>query len=303
MEKVLVVDDSPLFRKILKAALEKAGYQVLTAENGQQAIDILGQSDSPDLILLDRIMPDMDGIEVCRWVRQHICRQDGPSYKYFIILTAKNDQADVLEGFAQGADDYVRKPFCNEELIARVAVGSRMLQMQRQLWETAIRDPLTGLYNRRALSDLLAAELTRARRTDGRVAVAMVDVDHFKKINDNYGHDIGDEAIVAIGDRLRAALRGFELIGRVGGEEFILAFACGGDDDALAIADRVRRAIAAQPFVCGGQDLHLTVSIGLVTVAGDAEAAAAVRQADKALFMAKDGGRNRIALHQAAPDN
>jgi diguanylate cyclase (GGDEF)-like protein len=302
MERVLIVDDSPVFCKVLRATLEAAGYAVLTVANGSQAIEILKMDDSPDLVLLDRVMPDMDGVEVCKWARQHICRENGSRYKYFIILTSKNSQDDVLEGFALGADDYVMKPFCTQELLARMAVGSRVLKLQRELWNAAVRDALTGLYNRRFLYDLLASELARAQRKEGSVAVAMLDVDHFKQVNDMYGHVVGDEALVIISQRLRSVLREFDLIGRLGGEEFVLAFSCDTESEARGICERVRTGIAEQPILCDGAELNLTISIGFAVVQGGIEPSAAIRYADKALYQAKRSGRNCVAVYNLNQD-
>lgn len=297
MKKVLLVDDSSVFRKVLKATLERAGYEVITAENGSEAIRILGEENSPELVLLDRVMPDMDGLEVCKWVRSHVNAEQGARYKYFIVLTSKTDQDDVLEGFAQGADDYVMKPFCNQELLARIAVGMRVLKMQRELWETAIRDMLTGLYNRRAIYDLLAAELARARRDKSLVGVALIDVDRFKQVNDNYGHSAGDEVLSFLAQILKASLPEYDLIGRLGGEEFIIAFSCTNDEEAVSKCESLRKIVADQSLHYLNENFELTVSIGLTTTSGEVLPAEAINWADKALYQAKKSGRNCVVLN------
>ncbi len=302
MERVLVVDDSLVFRKVIKATLETAGYEVLTAENGGKAMQLLQEEGSPDIILLDRVMPDMDGVEVCKWARNHFCNLYGTSYKYFIILTSKNTQDDVLEGFGIGADDYVIKPFCNQELLARLTVACRVLKMQRELLNAAIRDALTGLYNRRSLYDLLGLELLRARREQSNVAVALVDVDRFKQINDTYGHAIGDEMLIMLAAKLRMTMRDFDIVGRLGGEEFVLAFGCMSVGDALVICERVRRGVAEISINCEETVLSMTISIGVAIAIGETEPAKVIRYADKAMYQAKENGRNCVVAYEYTKD-
>ena len=297
MEKVLIVDDSEILREIVKDILIKADYEVVSAANGLEAISILQNDDSPNLVLLDRVMPFMYGDEVCRWVRRNIntynyCYR----YKYMILLTIKNDQDEVLEGFELGADDYITKPFDSRELLARLSVGKRILKLQQDLWDASMRDSLTNLYNRRAINEFLALKLQQASRKEKHVAIVMVDIDDFKYINDTFGHIVGDEVLVSVADSIQTVLRDADLAGRLGGDEFIFSFDCESEQEALQVCERVQLAVKANPLHFGGDNKQLMISIGVVLVNGDVDFSQGIRWADQAMYESKKSGRNKITI-------
>src|SRR3954466_8895260 len=202
---VLIADDDAVSRRALEATLTGWGYEVQVVSDGQQALESLLREDAPRLAVLDWMMPGMDGPEVCRTVRE---RSQGP-YSWLLLLTARKKGSDLIAGLQAGADDYIRKPFDPGELKARLRVGERILALQAQLLEAqkalhvlATRDELTGLYNRRAVMERLDQELERAGRDGGNVCVLLMDVDHFKHLNDDRGHLAGDEVLHEIAARL-----------------------------------------------------------------------------------------------------
>jgi diguanylate cyclase (GGDEF)-like protein len=246
-------------------------------------------------------MPGMDGIELCRRIRSH---DQGP-YRYVLLLTAKDDKQDMIAGLEAGADDYLTKPFDVDELRARVRAGKRILDLQAALIRAqgalrfeASHDRLTAIWNRGAILDLLAGETERSRRSNGSLGVIMADVDFFKQVNDTHGHLVGDSVLQEVGRRLASSLRTYDLVGRYGGEEFLIVVP-GADASNLAVAaERLRRRIADQPIATSAGPISVTVSLGL-TVAQAIESRlvepeALLRAADAALYSAKARGRNRV---------
>lgn len=297
-EEVLIADDDPVSRRLLQVSLGNAGYRVDAAADGAEALRVLNQPDSPRLVILDWLMPGMDGVEVCRMVRAS-AREP---YQYIILLTAKGHQTEIIEGLEAGADDYITKPFDLQELKARLRAGKRILELQEQLVSAreqlriqATHDSLTGLFNRRAIQEALDREATRCRREKKPVGVIMADVDHFKLINDTYGHQAGDAVLQEIARRMSASLRAYDSVGRYGGEEFLVVVP--GSDLAAAaeLAERLRQGIAAQPVSTDSAMISVTVSLG-VAVSADQPGGLddLLRRADEALYAAKDRGRNRV---------
>ena len=225
LEKVLIAEDDPVFRHVLRNWLQKWDYEVQAVENGTDAWEILRQEDAPKLAILDWMMPGMDGVELCKRVRA----QDKKAYCYVLLLTAKDEKQDIVAGLDAGADDYLTKPFNLDELRARIRSGKRILDLQNALIATqgalqfeAAHDPLTGLWNRGAIMDLLAREAERQRRSAGFLGLMMADLDHFKDINDSRGHLAGDIVLKEASRRLVNAVRaGTDFVGRYGGEEFL----------------------------------------------------------------------------------
>jgi two-component system cell cycle response regulator len=299
---VLVAEDDASSRFRLLTALRSWGYDVTSVENGRQAIAALARSDGPSLAILDWSMPEADGLEVCRTLRSN----PKARYVYAILLTSHDRDEDVIAGFDAGADDYVTKPFNAKELRARVRSGARIVQLQQQLVdaheelrEKAMHDPLTGLLTRGAFFEIGDHELARAKRTRAPLSIVMADIDHFKSINDRFGHLGGDEVLREVARRLRTTFRKEDAVGRYGGEEFVaLAVGCEGAD-ALRLADRFRQAVSGEPFTVGTTLVDVTTSVGVVTgMAGD-NVETLVRAADEALYCAKTAGRNRVV--NAAP--
>lgn len=222
--KVLVADDSPLYRKLVEQALSPEQYSVLFAKDGRQAVDLFVEHHAP-LVITDWMMPDISGIELC----EHIRRDFPTSYTYIIILTGMTDTGKVVKGLAAGADDYLIKPFHAKELQARLGVGRRVVDLHRQiegknrlLEELALTDALTGLPNRRAIEAWAARQLQGAARHGFPLWVAMADLDRFKSINDTYGHDAGDAVLKKFAEILKINTRSSNMCARIGGEEFIL---------------------------------------------------------------------------------
>ena len=294
--KVLVADDDPIPRRLVEAALQQAGYEPVVAVNGEHALRILSEPNSPRLVVLDWEMPRLDGLSVCRALR---AGRPEP-YVYVLMLTSHDRPEAIVEGLDAGADDYVRKPCDLEELKARLRAATRILTLQDQLVasreasrEQAMRDGLTGLLNRAAVLDALQQECSRTDRIGGTFGVIMVDVDHFKSINDTYGHLIGDGVLREVAARLRATLRTYDSIGRFGGEEFLVIAPGCAAIGARELAERLRHAVGDTPITYSGRTLPVTISLGVSAGAGSPARDALLHGADEALYAAKSHGRNR----------
>jgi diguanylate cyclase (GGDEF)-like protein len=296
--RVLVAEDDQSSRFRLQTALRTWGYEVTTVTNGRHAIAELTRPDGPSLAIVDWSMPEADGLEVCRTVRSSPV---AGRYVYTILLTAHDRDEDVIAGFDAGADDYVTKPFNTRELRARVRSGARIVELQQQLVsareelrEKAMRDPLTGLLTRGAFFEICELEFPRARRSCTPISIVMADIDHFKSINDRFGHLGGDEVLREVARRLRASFRKEDAVGRYGGEEFVaLAIGCSGHD-AIALAERFRETVYRQPFHVGPAPLDVTVSVGIAAGTAADGIEALLKAADEALYRAKAGGRNAV---------
>lgn len=269
---VLIADDDPVSRRLLQVSLGHAGYNVISAANGAEALHALDAIDYPRLCVLDWMMPELDGVDVCRIIRE----RGREPYIYVILLTSKAEQKEIVEGLESGADDYIVKPFDLHELKARLRSGKRILDLHEQLVSArellrtqASHDSLTGLLNRAAILDLLNKELSRATRKKESVALIMADLDHFKQINDTYGHQAGDAVLRESARRMQAALREYDAIGRYGGEEFLVVSAQCGPAEVIALAERLRERVAAEPVVFAGQSIAITVSLGVAAAVGD----------------------------------
>jgi diguanylate cyclase (GGDEF)-like protein len=295
--KILLADDSVVSRRLLQDTLRKLGYEVVEAADGHRALDLLMHPDGPRLAVVDWMMPGLDGLEVCRRVRQRTT-----PYAYVILLTARDRQEDVLTGLDAGADDFLTKPFDVVELRARLRSGERVLELQEALFAAvealrhqATRDALTGLYNRGMILDGLARELHRAEREEGPLSVVIADLDHFKRVNDTHGHLTGDAVLRQMADRMRVVLRGYDLIGRYGGEEFLVVLPGCDLAQASQVAERMRQAVAAEPVDAGGVEIPVTVSLGAASaVQPGTDTFALIKAADDALYRAKANGRNRL---------
>ena len=295
--KIVVADDSPIYRKLVENALAQQDYCVLYANNGRDALDALAEH-QPSLVITDWEMPDITGIELCKKIRQG---QD--AYTYIILLTSNTDKDQVIQGLAAGADDYLTKPFHAGELLARVGVGRRVSELHRQiqaknqlLQELALTDPLTGLPNRRAIEEWTKRELSAAARHGFAFWVAVADLDHFKSINDNYGHEAGDLVLKRFADLLRANTRSSNMSARIGGEEFVLAITHV-DRPGIQIAiERIRQRLEAEEFMLAGHSVRITASFGIAGFQGKnmPDLDQLVRKADEALYEAKHKGRNRF---------
>jgi two-component system cell cycle response regulator len=303
--RVLIADDSTSSRRLLEATLRKWGYDVVSVGDGEAAWEVLKEEGAPTLAILDWMMPGLSGPEVCRRVREHARKSGSRHYTYLLLLTARGDREDLIEGMESGADDYVTKPFDGHELRVRLGPARRILELhsdllaaQAALRELALRDPLTQLWNRRAIIEVLESEIARARRESKPLGIALGDLDHFKAINDTHGHHAGDTVLREAAGQLQMGVRGYDTVGRYGGEEFLVVLpGCDLADSAVS-ADRMRAAIERIPVSLLGIGRNVTISFGVTAVIPGEDAAtdlpALVRVADRALYAAKDRGRNRV---------
>ncbi|HEY6269643.1 MAG TPA: diguanylate cyclase [Candidatus Acidoferrum sp.] len=305
--RILIADDELMSRRLLQKTLERAGYEVTAVENGRLAADQLCPADGARLALLDWVMPELDGPGVCREVR----KRKEESYVYMILLTSKESKEDVVAGLESGADDYLTKPFDPEELKARLRTGLRILDLEDRLVQAreamrfqATHDGLTGLWNRSMIMDLLGRELSRSRREHVSTSILMCDLDHFKNVNDTYGHLSGDDVLKETAKRLVASVRSYDFVGRYGGEEFLVVLNNCNPAYALARAEEIRKAISRRPVPTTSGLVPLTMSLGLLISQewGCHSVEELLREADGALYSAKAAGRDcvRIATPNAS---
>ena len=295
--KILVADDDPISRKVIQSCLTEAGYDVAVAVDGAEALEMISKPDSPRLLVLERTMPHVDGVDVCRAIRQRALEPD----VYIIVLTSRGEREDIVEGFEAGADDYLTKPFDIPELKARVRTGARIIERQeeliaarKQLRADAMYDSLTGLLTRAAFFDIFKKEVSRAERYETPLALIMADLDDFKATNDRYGHPAGDMVLAEAARRLRTSLRVSDSMGRYGGDEFVIvAPGCTANSAAL-LAERFRLIIATQPVALEPEEIHVTMSFGVAGTTDLKNADDLLRAADEALQRAKSSGRNRV---------
>ena len=296
--KILIADDDPVSRRVLEGTLTRLGHTVVTVSEGRSAIRELLAPHGPTLAILDWMMPEVDGLSVCREVR----RRPEP-YVYVILLTARDRREDMVAALDAGADDFLTQPLDTVELRARLRSGERVLDLQAHLLETqaalrhqATHDYLTGLWNRRMILEELAREVNRASHNSTSLAVAVADIDHFKVINDTHGHAAGDLVLQTTAKRIRGVLRDYDAVGRLGGEEFLLLLPGCDRAEGQEIADRARLAVASAPIDLPSGAITVTLSLGLACRKSDApvDASSLVETADRALYRAKANGRNRI---------
>jgi diguanylate cyclase (GGDEF)-like protein len=298
---ILIADDEVISRKILQKTLERAGYEVTPVEDGRLAADRLCPADGPRLALLDWVMPELDGPGVCREVR----KRNEQSYVYMILLTSREAKEDVVAELESGADDYLTKPFDPEELKARLRTGLRILNLEDRLVEAreemrfrATHDELTALWNRGVMMDLLGRELARSRREQVCTAILMCDLDHFKNVNDTYGHLAGDDVLRETAKRLLASVRSYDFVGRYGGEEFLIVLNNCNPPYALARAEEIRKAIAQAPVPSATGPIPVSMSVGLLFSQdwGRLPVEELLQEVDAALYAAKAAGRNCVRI-------
>ncbi|MGB8542180.1 MAG: diguanylate cyclase [Candidatus Acidiferrales bacterium] len=299
--RVLVADDSAVYRKLVEQAFTNADYSLLVARSGQEAIDLLAEH-LPAIVITDWVMPDLTGIELCQRIR---ARSQNP-YTYVIILTSVSDKENVVKGLAAGADDYLTKPFHPEELLARVEVGRRLVELHRQveaknrlLEELALTDSLTGLPNRRAIDEWAPRQLSGAARHGFPFWVVMADLDNFKSVNDSSGHDAGDKVLKRFGEILRTNSRRSNICGRIGGEEFLFILTHADKENVASVVERVRKQFEEQDFFFGNRVVKVTASFGISGLHSQPgvlppDFSSLLSQADLALYTAKHRGRNRV---------
>jgi diguanylate cyclase (GGDEF)-like protein len=312
---LLIVDDDRISALMLRRTLEKMGHSVVVARNGAEAWRVI-RDEGMRLVISDWMMPEMDGLELCRRIRGRSDRL----YTYIILLTSRDSREDRLEGLQAGADDFLVKPFDASELVARMNVANRILGMQEELRshttqlramaaelerqnarlaELAVTDGLTGLRNRRCFFETLDAALSLARRLGQPLSVAMLDVDHFKSYNDSFGHPAGDDALRMVAETLSLGVRCHDLAARYGGEEFIVLLPATAAAPAHALAERLRADIEARTWTSRG----ITASFGVATLnPGTTDGLSLVDAADAALYRSKQAGRNCVTHHDDLAD-
>ena len=289
--KILMAEDDTTSRLLFGATLRKLGYSVTAVENGQKAWETWKQGEYP-LLISDWMMPDIDGLQLCKMIRA----EPGLQYTYIILLTSLDSKGSYLEGMDAGADDFITKPFDEEQLAARLRVAERILALHEKLHIQATHDHVTGIWNRVAIMDHLKAELERARRQSTCMGVIMADLDHFKQVNDTYGHPVGDTVLQEAARRMHLALRPYDRIGRYGGEEFLITVPGCALSEAITVAERIRSSISTGPINSGLESIPMTVSLG-IAIGGNQmgeDASMLIAAADEALYRAKKAGRNRI---------
>jgi two-component system cell cycle response regulator len=298
--RVLIAEDDPVTCLLLKTFLTKWNYDVTVVTNGTDALRILEAEGTPRLAILDWMMPGMEGPQICQRIRE----QKGRPYIYALLLSARSEKQDLLRGLELGADDYLTKPFDAPELRARLLVGQRILTLQDELIEAreqlrfrATYDALTGVANRAVVMDALRSELSRQVREHRPFGVVLIDIDHFKRINDTYGHICGDAVLKEVAQRMKLSVRPYDTVGRYGGEEFLIVVSSSDEQGTMSLAERVRFALESRPIETDAGEVSVTVSCGVAVSNGKGmDPQSLLRLADEALYRAKQQGRNRSEL-------
>jgi len=303
LRHVLVAEDDDATRLRLEHLLTKWGHRVTSVSRGDVALEILTPSGPPHLAIIDWMMPGLDGIDLCRALRA----RKSDTYTYVILITARDDPESMLVGLEAGADDFLAKPVAPEELRARLRAGHRIVELQERLIAAreeqrrhADRDGLTGASSRRHVLDVLDLRLSERAASGTELALAMIDLDDFKPINDRYGHLVGDCALRTVCERMQRILRRTDEFGRYGGDEFLVVLPETGPREALEIARRICDTLASQPIECDDLSLRVTASVGVAAAEGaDGHREDLIKRADRALFRAKDAGGNGAACEPA----
>jgi diguanylate cyclase (GGDEF)-like protein len=300
--RVLIAEDDSVLRRRLEKLLGDMGYEVTSCKDGLEAWETIQSEYAPNLLLLDWMMPGMDGVEICRKVRK-LAKEP---YAYILLLTSKSKQDDIVEGIEAGADGYITKPFNQQELKARLKSGRRItelneefLSVRNELQKQTVRDPLTGLYNRRYMAEILENEFARASRYQTDLSCILLDLDFFKNINDTYGHAFGDLVLREFSDCFKQFARQTDIPIRYGGEEFMLLLTNTDIEGARSLAERIRSAGEKKTYDDGTNSATVTVSMGVASVKlhQPSDGRELVAFADKALYRAKAEGRNRAKVY------
>jgi len=290
--KILLVEDSRIERLKIGRFLADWRLEFAAVASGTEAVTMLEGAEPPHMVLLDWMLPDLDGIDVCRHIRANGARLP---YIYIVMLTAKSRKQDLLLAMAAGADDYLPKPVDPSELRARIMAGKRILDLQHSLRFAATHDFLTNLLNRSEILAALEKELSRSRREGKPATLMMADIDHFKRINDSLGHAAGDEVLKEVAQRLKRDLRSYDVVGRHGGEEFLIILPACDLTTGARRADEIRNLVAKDPIFTPFGTATATVSVGVVTTSNQQHSASdLMRQSDICMYAAKKKGRNRV---------
>jgi diguanylate cyclase (GGDEF)-like protein len=297
--QILIADDNPLDLSVLQLTMEKWDYEITSCDNGDDALAILNGDNPPSIAILDWMMPGKTGPEICEAMRKDSSHQ----YTFILLLTSKDDKDDLVEGMKSGADDYIAKPVDIHELQVRLRAGRRIIELQEKLLSAqeelrvqATRDFLTGIWNRAALMDKANCEFGRARRECTSTAILMCDIDDFKSINDTYGHQAGDDVLKQVAGRITECLRTYDVLGRYGGEEFVLMLPNTDQEGAQVVAQRICDSISAEPLQIPEEQIDCSLSIGVFSEVPSElyTVTKMISVADEALYIAKLNGKNRI---------
>ena len=309
--RILIAEDDAVSRRILESYLKKWGHDVVVTKDGAEAWEQLNRDDAPRLAVLDWMMPELDGVQVCQRVR---ARANAP-FTYLLLLTAKSETDDIVTALDSGADDYLTKPYNASELRSRIGAGERIVRLNEdlekanaELMHLSQMDFLTQTFNRSAIVGRLNEELSRAARTNAPLAVFMLDIDYFKNVNDTYGHGAGDCVLIEVAHRLKEQCRVYDAMGRYGGEEFVVLAPGPKLDEIANVGERLRAAIANTPIAGDDNLLNVSVSIGGVWVPPGSTTSVDVvlQRADELLYQAKHAGRDcvfTVGLAGAAADS
>ena len=292
--EILIADDDGVSLLKLEKFLVDMDYTVIACKDGLEAWEAIQSENAPKLMILDWMMPGINGVEICRKVR----KLDKDLYIYILLLTSKDGKDDVVKGIEAGADDYITKPFYPHELEVRLRVGRRIIELNDKLQVQATHDELTEILNRRAILSALALEVERSKRANRCLCVAMLDIDHFKQINDSYGHQVGDQVLYEIAKLLRSKLRVYDSIGRYGGEEFLIILQDCDKNNIRMQAERLRACISETPIVTTEKTVTVTISIGVSfsKKGNETTMTSLIKAADEALYRAKEKGRDLIEV-------
>ncbi len=295
-KNILIIEDDKDSRELLKIYLTKWNYNVFEASKPFAALELI-KTHSIQMALIDWVLDETSGIEICNLIRNKF----RDNYVYIIIITGQKTRRDVVEALSQGADDYLMKPFNFEELKVRIKAGERILTYQNnlkdcydKLYEASIKDPLTGTFNRQTILERLNSEFERAKRLNDDLSVIMSDIDFFKRVNDSYGHLVGDSVLKHIGKILKKSIRKYDTVGRYGGEEFLIILPHTSIKVAKNIAERVRQSLKNEVFIIKNFSIPITMSFGISHISRASNSSLLLQQADQMLYEAKRRGRNKV---------
>jgi two-component system, cell cycle response regulator len=295
--KILLVEDSYLERRRLGALLTDWGFEFLSVGSGTEAVKLVEAANPPDLVLLDWLLPGLDGLDVLRRIR----KLGQGNYIYTVMLTSKNQKKDRYTAMEVGADDYLSKPVDPAELRSRIVVGKRIIELQQSLRFAATHDFLTGLLNRSEILAAVEREAARGARDGKPATLILADIDHFKLVNDTLGHAAGDEVLKEVARRMKSELRNYDVVGRYGGEEFLIILPACDTVNGARRADEIRKLVEKDPIVTAFGKTSATVSMGVTATTAKRDAAAEfLREADVSLYTAKKNGRNRVEVYTPA---
>lgn len=295
--KVIVAEDDAVTLMLIKEKLSGWGYTVVTASNGLEVLELLEQHNDAMLFLIDWQMPELDGIDLCIKLKN----KRSLEISYVIILTSKSKTDNIVTALESGADDFIAKPFSPDELRVRLKVGQRVIESESKLLHQAKHDPLTNVLNHRAIIDDLSNLWARSKRDQSNLSVLMMDIDYFKKINDNYGHQAGDYALKQFCKLVKSEVRPYDQFGRYGGEEFTVCLPASDAKQAVAIAERIRKRVENTLVEYDGMCFSMTVSIGISTFSESQQSyKEMLLGADKAAYKAKKKGRNCVVCEEVS---